>query len=273
MRPAMAATRDPVARGVLDPVAARSRFSLTLHHPSAELAGLVDRHWVVRWDLNGREPFTQEVLPHPSVNVVFEAERSGIFGIPTRRFRRELTGAGMALGTRLRPGGFSVLSDVEAWRLTDNVRALSELLGEPARELERSVLACDDIADAIGPVESFLRDRLRPLDPGAQLVQEVIDGMLSPAHDATVAELAARHGVVPRTLQRLFRRYVGVGPKWVLQRYRMHEAAERMLVEPEIDLARLALDLGYADQAHFGNDFHARTGRTPAAYLAACAAA
>ena len=141
------------------------------------------------------------------------------------------------------------------------------------RELERTVLSHDDIADGMAPVESFLRKRLRPLDPGAQLVQEVIDSMLSPVHDATVAELAGRHGVVPRTLQRLFRRYVGVGPKWVLQRYRMHEAAERMLVNPDIDLARLALDLGYADQAHFGNDFHARTGRTPAAYLAACAEA
>jgi AraC-like DNA-binding protein len=273
MRHAMTATRDTVARGVLDPVAARSRFSLTLHPPSPELVGLVDRHWVVRWDLTGREPYTQDVLPHPCVNLAFEAGRSAIFGVPTRRFRRELSGAGAALGTRLRPGGLSLLSDVEARELTDDVRPLSELLGPPARELERAVLSRDDIADGIAPVESFLRKRLRPLDPGAQLVQEVIDSMLSPVHDATVAELAARHGVVPRTLQRLFRRYVGVGPKWVLQRYRMHEAAERMLVDPDIDLARLALDLGYADQAHFGNDFHARTGRTPAAYLAACAAA
>jgi AraC-like DNA-binding protein len=46
-----------------------------------------------------------------------------------------------------------------------------------------------------------------------------------------------------------------------------------MLMDPDVDLARLALELGYADQAHFRNDFHARTGRTPAAYLAACAAA
>jgi AraC-like DNA-binding protein len=271
MRHAMSAARETGPRGVLDPVAARARFSLTLHPPSPELAGVVDRHWVVRWDLHGREPYTQDVLPHPCVNIVFEAERSGIFGITTRRFRRELTGAGAALGTRLRPGAFSMLSDLEAWRLTDEARPLPELLGPPGRELEREVLAGHDVEDGIAPVEAFLRDRLRPLDPGALLVQEVIDGMLSAPLDTTVAELASSHGVVPRTLQRLFRRYVGVGPKWVLQRYRMHEAAERMLVDPDIDLARLALDLGYADQAHFGNDFHARTGRTPAAYLAACA--
>jgi AraC-like DNA-binding protein len=261
------------SRGVLDPVAARSRFSLTLHEPAAELAGVVDRHWVVRWDLIGREPYVQDVLPHPCVNLAFEPERSGIFGIPTRRFRRKLAGAGAALGTRLRPGALSLLSDLEAWRLTDDVRSLGEVLGPAGEELEREVLSYGDIAGGVAAVESFLRRRLQPLDPGARLAQEVIDGMLTTPHDTTVAQLAAHHGVVPRTLQRLFRRYVGVGPKWVLQRYRMHEAAERMLIDPDVDLARLALDLGYADQAHFRNDFHARTGRTPAAYLAACAAA
>jgi AraC-like DNA-binding protein len=268
----MAASREVVARGVLDPGEAREHFSLTLHEPAADLQGVVDRHWVVRWQLDGREPYVQEVLPHTCINLVFESERSAIFGIPTGRFRRELTGSGAALGTRLRPGAFSLLSDIEAWRLTDDVRTFGELLGAAGEELQREVLALDHIEDGVAFIESFLRRRLAPLDSGALLVQEVIDGVLSAPHDATVAGLAARHGVAPRTLQRLFRRYVGVGPKWVLQRYRMHEAAERMLVDPDIDLARLALDLGYADQAHFGNDFHARTGRTPAAYLSALAA-
>jgi AraC-like DNA-binding protein len=261
------------SRGVLDPVAARARFSLTLHEPAAELAGVVDRHWVVRWDLHGREPHVQDVLPHPCVNIAFEPGRSGVFGIPTRRFRRELSGAGAALGTRLRPGALTFLSDLEAWQLTDRVRSLGEVLGPGGEELEREVLSHGDRAGGISAVEAFLRRRLQPLEPGALLVQEVIDGMLARPHDTAVAQLAAHHGVAPRTLQRLFRRYVGVGPKWVLQRYRMHEAAERILMDPDVDLARLALDLGYADQAHFGNDFHARTGRTPAAYLAACAAA
>lgn len=48
-----------MARGVLDPVAARARFSLSLHEPAPELARMVDRHWVVRWNLIGREPYVQ----------------------------------------------------------------------------------------------------------------------------------------------------------------------------------------------------------------------
>ena len=76
----------------------------------------------------------------------------------------------------------------------------------------------------------------------------------------------------PRTMQRLFRRYVGVSPKWVLQRYRLHEAAER-IAAGEQDLARLGLDLGYFDQAHFIKDFKSLVGRSPAEYAADCARA
>ncbi len=80
-------------------------------------------------------------------------------------------------------------------------------------------------------------------------------------------ELAAHAGYSKRTLQRLFREYVGVSPKWVLQRIRLHEAAERM-AEGEGDWPRLALELGYFDQAHFIKAFKAVIGRSPADYAA-----
>ena len=54
-------------------------------------------------------------------------------------------------------------------------------------------------------------------------------------------------------------------PKWVLQRIRLHEAAERM-ADGEGDWASLALDLGYFDQAHFIKAFKAVVGRSPADY-------
>ena len=84
-----------------------------------------------------------------------------------------------------------------------------------------------------------------------------------------VDELAARHAMSPRTLQRLFRRYVGVSPKWVLQRYRLHEAAERIAEGRDGDWAATALELGYFDQAHFIRDFKALVGASPAQYAGA----
>jgi AraC-like DNA-binding protein len=69
-----------------------------------------------------------------------------------------------------------------------------------------------------------------------------------------------------RSLQQLFSDYVGVSPKWVIRRYRLHEAADRLANGEEVDLTALALDLGYFDQAHFTSDFRKLVGQAPGQY-------
>jgi transcriptional regulator GlxA family with amidase domain len=80
-----------------------------------------------------------------------------------------------------------------------------------------------------------------------------------------VAELGA---LSTRSLQRLFAAYVGVSPKAVLARYRLQDAAALIDAGEVDDLAALAADLGWFDQAHFSRDFRAVVGMTPSAYLA-----
>ena len=65
---------------------------------------------------------------------------------------------------------------------------------------------------------------------------------------------------------RQFTRYVGVSPKWVIQRYRLHEALERLERGAEVDRVELALTLGYFDQAHFVRDFKRFVGVSPGDY-------
>ncbi|MNU01164.1 DNA-binding transcriptional activator FeaR [compost metagenome] len=58
----------------------------------------------------------------------------------------------------------------------------------------------------------------------------------------------------------------------MIKRYRMHEAVARLqadIAAPE--LAQLALDLGYYDQAHFIKEFTALVGKPPGAYRRAIA--
>ena len=70
-----------------------------------------------------------------------------------------------------------------------------------------------------------------------------------------------------RALQRRFLRYVGVGPSWVVRRYRLIEAAEQLKATKPPALAALADALGYADQAHFARDFKRVVGRAPGAFM------
>jgi AraC-like DNA-binding protein len=81
-----------------------------------------------------------------------------------------------------------------------------------------------------------------------------------------VDELCVASGLSARTLQRLFADYVGVSPKWVMRRARLHDAAERADSDEPVDWAVLASDLGYADQAHLTRDFTVTIGVPPGRY-------
>jgi transcriptional regulator GlxA family with amidase domain len=83
-----------------------------------------------------------------------------------------------------------------------------------------------------------------------------------------VADLADLAGCTARQLQRRFADHVGIGPKAVIRRYRLYEAAERARTGDGVDWAGVAADLGYADQAHLTHDFTALLGLPPGRYLA-----
>ncbi len=83
----------------------------------------------------------------------------------------------------------------------------------------------------------------------------------------------ARASTSVRALQRLFRRFVGVGPKRVLQRYRLQDAADLIDTGQVDDLASLAVDPGWFDQSHSSRDLRDAVGVTPSDYLAQAAQA
>lgn len=92
----------------------------------------------------------------------------------------------------------------------------------------------------------------------------MIDKVVYNADSTKVEHLVDPFGISKRTLQRWFNQYIGVSPKWVIRRYRMHEALE--LIERGVDMTQLAMDLGYFDQAHFSKDFKAAIGKSQKQY-------
>lgn len=260
-------------RGILQPAAVETTFRLGRHAVALDLAHAVERHWTVAWDLRGREPFTQEILNHPNVNLSFEPGGAFVWGVGTTRTQHPLSGRGWVLGTRFRAGGFRPFVDFPISRLTDRTIPLAEAFGAAdADRLERAVRACERTDERIDLVEAFLRERSDGPDARVAEVAAIVTLLLDDPSITRVDELARRCHLSPRTLQRLFSEYVGVSPKWVVQRQRLHTAAERIAERPRQDLAALAADLGYFDQAHFINEFKAVVGRPPAEYAAACAA-
>jgi AraC-like DNA-binding protein len=238
----------------------------------------VEWYWTVRWDLTGQPGYVAEVLPYPSVNVTFETEagRSGGFvtGVVTKTYRRELTGRGRAFGIKFWPGGFGAFTGRDVGAFRDREVPLGEVFDDAGR-LTDLVLAEDSDERRRAVVEAYLADRIaaRPEDPSYELVLRIVRAMAAERSLTRVDQLTERFDLGIRTMQRLFRRYVGAGPKWVLRRYRLQDGAHLLAQGNDSELARLAADLGYFDQAHFSHDFKAQIGQTPAEYAAAQASA
>ena len=254
-------------RGVVGVEAIRRQSPVGRFLPEAPLEHLVERFWTISWDLEGQPPQTGETLPHPSVYLVVEEGRSGLAGVNTKRFVRTLEGRGRVYGVKFHPGCFRPFWTASVRTLTDQVLPLETAFGPEGGKLEAAVLRCgDDAAAAVAILEAFLLARLPPPDPKAQVARSIVGRMLA-NRELTQAEAVARGaGMSLRSLQRLFHEYVGVSPKWVIQRYRLHDAMERLEAHQPVDLPALALALGFFDQAHFINAFKTFLGRTPTGY-------
>ena len=87
----------------------------------------------------------------------------------------------------------------------------------------------------------------------------------SVAAPPSLSELAAALNVSPFHLARLFRARTGYSPGSYVAGLRLRAAVERLLAEPDTDLARLALELGYYSASHFTDRFKAAFGRPPSA--------
>jgi AraC-like DNA-binding protein len=247
--------------GLVRPWERGNTFQLERIAPSPTLERVIERHWVVRWDLRGREPFRQEVMPHPSINLVVESSQSRTWGVPTRRDSRLLEATGWAVGTKFQPGAFTACTRIDASRLTDSHLSVPAAFG---RSLDQHSHEPQSI---IAAVENLLVRYAAIHDPALDLVAQVIGSMRRLPPNARVEDIADINHIAPRTLQRLFRRYVGVSPKWVLKRLRIHQAVEQISSHPPTEgWTELALELGYYDHAHFIRDFRLIVGRSPTQY-------
>ncbi|HEX2908285.1 MAG TPA: AraC family transcriptional regulator [Phototrophicaceae bacterium] len=259
-------TKDEPARGLLNPQTGEQKFRLARYLPAEDVGRWVEHYWLVAWNLGDEAPYRSENLPYPSVHLVFESGNTRIWGVVSGKFTRVLAGAGRVLGIKFRPGAFYPLVKSPVSRFTDATFSLEAVLGVDSRPLEQAIFASDDDSQMVTIAENFIRAHLPAPDDTVEIINQIINGISADRTITKVADVVARCHLSKRTLQRLFSQYVGVSPKWVIKRYRLHEAVEQLANGEVVDWPRLALDLGYFDQAHFIKDFKMLVGTPPGEY-------
>lgn len=99
-----------------------------------------------------------------------------------------------------------------------------------------------------------------------RLADYIRNSMLSAAGNIRIQELAEETGYTTRYINHLFNRYFGLSPKTFQEIIRFQNAIQLINHHQEEQLANIALETGYFDQAHFIREFKKYLTITPAEY-------
>ena len=255
-------------RGVLKLSESEKNYQLSRIFPSKDLAYYIEQYWIVRWDLRNKEPHLQENIPHPCVHLVLENNNSRIVGVVTGKYSYYLVDKGKIFGFKFRPGGFYPFVQKPVSVLTDRTVPVNEIFNVDYEEFKNNILSCTEDAAMVDIAEDFLRSCLPShKDKNIAKINNIIDAISTDRGITQVEQLASLFNIEKRKVQRLFNIYVGVSPKWVIKKYRLHEILERLEEQGNIDWQQLITELGYFDQAHFIKDFKQFVGKSPTTYL------
>ena len=200
----------------------------------------------------GEEGERTDVLPDGCSDLIWSPGRGAfVAGPDTGPNPVQSPPGAVLLGVRFRPGAGGPALGLPLSELRDRRVALAELDPALARELHGE-LDPREAARRLERAAAALAAR-----PGDPLVAAAVARLADPA--VRVEALAAEIGLSERQLRRRFHAAAGYGPKTLQRVLRFR----RFLTGPRDDLARAALEAGYADQPHLAREVARLAGTSP----------
>jgi AraC-like DNA-binding protein len=238
--------------------------------PWPGLAGVVRTAWIQR---TGGVAYVQRHLPTGGVEIHFPiGGHPQLVGPLTGPEIEVIPAHATIVGVRFQPGAApplpAVLDD-----LVDQRLGLAELWGSPVGRLAEAMARAETPQRALVALQRHLLQEYRGAGRGDPLVREAVQALM-PWHPVNIGTLAAHLALSASQLRRRCLHAVGVSPK-VLQRtlrfqgfLALAQAGATASGRRGADgMAGLAVDVGYADQAHLSRDCLRLTGLTPGQLL------
>jgi len=254
----------------------------TLAVPHTDLLPFIEHYWSVstnpgevvdlsvnvyvdaRADLvfNLDDPYVRRVIGRRPVTYSvsnLDAQRN----VPITIFQR---GSVATSGVRFRTGGLSPFLREPASRYTNKTPGIAEVFGDAALRLEKALSECrSDIHSQKELLDTFFLDRME-IDSSYAVFNRIKTDIEHDDGRRLVEEICHAAGVSPRSLGRLFGRFLGFSPKYFERIVRFQKALRILMSDATMTLASVSADCGYFDQSHFVKDFRRFTGGVPRGY-------
>jgi AraC-like DNA-binding protein len=200
------------------------------------------------------------VLPDACTDLIWQQGRGAFAAGPdTGPFPSALPPGTMLVGVRLRPGAGGPALGLPLTELRDQRVDLADMLPEFARRLPGDLSAGAALAQLTSMVTELAADRVP--DPLVSRAARVLA-----SSDGQTRALASDLGVSERQFRRRCLDAVGYGPKTLHRILRFRRFVSLLdAAEHRLDLAQVAVEVGYADQAHLTRESARLAGLPPAA--------
>lgn len=252
--------------GVMHHSDSQKHYRLRRYVPDAPLANLVEQYWLVNWQLKNGQEHVQRNLPDPNFHLTFDNQGVKLIGPVSKVYQYPMAASGFVIGVKFNPGSLNALLDSPLRDYVDKELSASKYFGSGVTDIFDTGAEALTDEKVVSALNKFLVRFVEPVTAQQTQVARLLEYIKNSGEIYTVAQLAQRADLSVRTLQRLFNQYIGLSPKWLLRKYRLHDALEELETNT-LTMIELATQLEYTDQSHLIRDFKDMLGMSPAQYL------
>jgi AraC-like DNA-binding protein len=242
--------------------------------PTPNSASWIECFWVIQND--DPKQVTQKIIPDGFPEIIFhfgdpyeinldgkweKQARSLLAGQIRKFFWLRNTGKASMLGVKLNPSCLTQVFDFNMSEFTDRVEDMGQIKNPGLKELESRVRESSSFESQIENITHYFENIKYEIHPVNRALEKVFEsrGMNS------VSDLANELKISERQLERIFKQYVGLSPKFYSRIIRFSTIFQ-LKEQGDPNWIDLTYESGFADQSHFIRNFKAFTGEDPSSY-------
>jgi AraC-like DNA-binding protein len=246
---------------MIDPVLAKATGSYHCQVPSAQLRDSFASVWIHRMDAASAPPII--IMPDATIDLQWIGGTFRVAG-PDRDPQTEILSAGeVVIGFRFHPAAAAAWLGVPIGELVGQRLLLEALWGKRAQGLANRVRVQEDLQGLLSSLEEAMAEENASSE--TDVLMQAAYGLIErgvPPEASLIPWLTHALDMSERTLRRRFADNFGYGPK-TLDRILRYQRFLQLSSQSKSPTAILAIQAGYADQAHLVRESRRLTGSTP----------
>lgn len=246
--------------------------------PNQSITHLIACYWVV--ENSDKTISEQKIIPDGFPEIIFHYKdpyeiningswelqsKNLVAGQITNHFYLRNTGVSGMIGIKFRPAALTQLFHFNMSQLVNKVVDISSSIQNefnPLIELANSPLSYHD---KISLIDAWLVDFITTDTDSTHHIEVVIEKIFEENGMIQVNALTQLLNISERQMERIFKQFVGLSPKFFCRIIRFNYIF-KLITKEKCSWTDLAFSSGFFDQSHFIKNFKEFTGEDPSAY-------